>query len=394
MDVRMDTKYLIRKVLFRITGFLVGLVPKKKNLVLFTAWRGEKYIDNTRYVYEYLLTNSSYNVVWMTNNTRIYNTLNEEHKPVCMFNSLRGVLLQIRAEAVFSTIQFADYNCWLLSRCIYIDLSHGHPIKDPGSDIISKRSRELQKLVTDKIDYYAVVASTKTKRNYTVVDIAKDNIYISDFARNDVLFDKKLQIGKNTIVDSFKKGRKAIVYMPTQRSAGNKQMKMDVILPLNDIQKFCEQNNICFIIKKHFYHRNEIEELSQYSNILDITNVEDIDPQVLLCQTDILITDYSACYIDYMLLKRPLIFYHYDIKEFIKTERTLYYDFEKIQIAPVVYSKQGLVPVMSRMINSEDEYLNRRMRFAQENYYDNINHNNACKKIKDILDNLMTSNDK
>lgn len=379
----------LRDFLFLIVGNILSMVPKKKRLVLFTSWRGEKYIDNTRYVYEYLLANSSYRVIWMTNNVKIFNELKGENKPVCMFKSLRGIILQIRAEAVFSTIQFADYNCWLLSRCKYIDLGHGHPIKDPGSVILSARSRQLHKLVTDKLDYYTIVAGSKTKRDYNVVDIPKDRIIISDFARNDVLFDINLQIGKNAVVDEFKKGRKAIVYMPTQRSSGNIKMNMNVILPLNEIQHFCEQNNLCFIIKKHFYHRSEVENLSQYSNILDITNFEDIDPQVLLCQTDLLITDYSACYIDYMLLKRPLVFYQYDIKEFLKTERTLYYNFEEINIAPVVYSKKDLVPVLSGVINSEDNYLNRRMKFAQENYFDNINHNNGCKKVKIILDELM-----
>lgn len=379
----------LRDFLFVIVGDILSLVPKKKQLVLFTAWRGEKYIDNTRYVYEYLLANSSYRVVWMTNNIRIFKELKSENKPVCMFKSLRGVILQIRAEAVFSTIQFADYNCWLLSRCKYIDLGHGHPIKDPGSVILSTRSRELHKLVTDKLDYYTIVAGSRTKREYNVVDIPKERIFISDFARNDVLFDRKLQVGKNKVVDEFKKGRKAIVYMPTQRSSGEIHMNMSVILPLNEIELFCEQNNLCFIIKKHFYHRNEKEDLTCYSNILDITNVEDIDPQVLLCQADILITDYSACYIDYMLLKRPLVFYQYDINEFLKKERTLYYDFEEIKIAPIVYSKEDLVPILSQVMNSKDDYLNRRMKFAQDNYFDNINHNNGCEKVKNILDELI-----
>ena len=393
LTIRQKIWFSIRTCVYYFINSIFSIIPKKKNLVLFSAWFGQKYIDNTRYVYEYLLFNSDYKVLWLTKNINVYKSLKQEGKPVALFNSFKGKWSQIRAQAVFSTIQFSDYDYWLLSRCFFIDLSHGHPIKDPGQIVKNRMGQLIQSTILRRINYFAIVASNFSKNHYhDAVDIPKDRIFISDFARNDVLFDETLRIGKNHIVDEMKKGRKAIVYMPTHRSDGKIKMNMAELLPLDKIQRLCEDKNYVFIIKKHYYHSSENEDLSNYSNIFDITH-DDIDPQVLLYQADILISDYSACFIDYMLLRRPLVFYQYDYDYFREKERSFYIDFKEINIAPIAYKREELYDAIMSVISSGDSYLENRMKFAKEVYFDNINHNNACKKIKDILDSLMSGND-
>ena len=381
-------KLSIRKVFSSFTKFFLSLIPKKKKLVLFTSWFGQKYIDNTKYVYEFFLRNSDYNPVWMTHNRNIYNQLKKEGKPVELMGTARGIWNMIRAEAVFSTVQFTDYNTEYLTNCIYLDLGHGHPIKDPGEVGKPSYQRSVYSLLTERVHYYSIVASSKTKKNYSVVNIAQDHIFVSDFARNDVLIDKELQKEKNLVVDEFKKGRKAIVYMPTHRSDGKHLMGMNMILDLDGIEEYCAKNNIVFIIKKHFYHRNEKENLQQYPHILDITAEDDIDPQVLLCQADLLITDYSACYVDYMLLKRPIIFFQFDLDYFNNSERKLKYNFEELNIAPIVYDKTKLVECIDDVFTNGDRWLDNRMLFAKENYFDNVDQCDGRAKVKAIFDQL------
>lgn len=368
---------------------LLALIPKKKGLILFNAWFGQKYTDNPMYVYEYLLENSNYNVVWITRNINIYNNLRAQNKPVELMDSLKGKWQMIRAQAVFSTVQFLDYNQNLLSKTIYIDLGHGHPIKDPGKSLLLPIVVAVQKLYVKHLYYYAICASDFSKEKYQeVVSMNPDHIIISDFARNDVFVDKSLRKGKNTLIDEIKGTKKAIVYMPSQRSAGKKIMAMKELLPLQDIQTFCKKNDYVFIVKKHFYHRNETENFDKYNCIFDVTQVEDIDPQVLLFQADLLITDYSACYIDYLLLNRPIMFYQYDIEEFKQTERTLYYSFEQINIAPIAYNKDEFTTKLSEAISSDDNYCDRRNEFAKL-YFSNRQQKDGRYKIKLLLDKLI-----
>lgn len=383
-------RLIIRNVCFNAIAVIERLIPKDSRLVLLTSWLGEKYIDNSKYVYEYLLDYKDYKAVWMTNNNQIYDNLKENNRPVCKFNSLRGLWYQLRAQVVFSSIQFADYNPWLVNRCLYIDLGHGHPIKDPGKEHFTEESRLVDSLILNKIDYYAIVASDFSRRLYTqVIDIPLNKILVSDFARNDVFIDASLRDGKNLFIQVIKeKYKKVVTYMPTHRGMGACKMEMHGILPLEALQSLCERNNVLFVIKKHFYHRDEKDFLEKYPNIMDITSVEDIDPQVLLFQSDVLVTDYSACYIDYMLLNRPLLFYQYDIADFTSNERSLYMSFKDIDIAPVSFGQEDFIRDLESVINGPDIFEDRRNEFAKT-YFNNLHQQNGRKKVVDIMQQLL-----
>ena len=89
-----------------------------------------------------------------------------------------------------------------------------------------------------------------------------------------------------------------------------------------------------------------------------------------------------------MLLKRPIIFFQYDLEEYNNSERKLYYDFRELDIAPIVYEKSNLVECIDNLFKDGDKWLNHRMKFAQENYFDNINQKDGRAKVKTIFDQL------
>lgn len=386
----LSIKHVISIVLRQICFSLCRLVPKEKKLVLCTAWFGQKYIDNPKYVFEFLLNNSDYKVLWLTRSNGIYKQLKNKGKPVAKFNSLIGIWKQIRAQAIFTTVQLSEFNSFCITNVIHIDLGHGHPVKDPGAKSWNKHVFRVEKMYLKHNNFHAVCSSifSGEKLLEIIPNMDKTHIHISDMARNDVFVDKDLQLGKNTIVDKYKNGLKAIVYMPTHRSDGKSVMHMDELLPLNELQQLCQSNGYVFIIKKHFYHRNEFEKLEKYPNIYDITSIDDIDPQVLLCQADILISDYSACYIDYLLLDRPILFYQYDYDIFQKNERTLYFPFSTLNIAPIAYDKKELVEKLQDIIMSPDKFSENRRKFIPT-YFANASQNKGRYKVKLILDKLM-----
>ena len=61
--------------------------------------------------------------------------------------------------------------------------------------------------------------------------------------------------------------------------------------------------------------------INNYENIYDISNTV-FDAQFLLSQADILITDYSSCYIDFLLRCKPIIFFQYDKSDYIHNSIT------------------------------------------------------------------------
>lgn len=384
---------LLVDVLYALRHFttpIIKLIPKKKNLIIFSAWFGEKYIDNTRFVYEYLLNNGKYEVYWLTNNKKVYQELTENKFPVAYFSSIKGVILQLRAQVCFSTVQFSDFNSWLVCNSIYIDLGHGNMIKDPGQIIRNTKGQRVEKYILDNLFYYAIVPSDYSRHYYQqVVRVPERNIIISDFARNDVFIDQSLRLGKNEKINELKKiYNHIIVYMPTHRSDGKLPLNLEHNLPLQSIQDICSRTNSLFVIKKHFYHREEILQLNEYDNIIDITR-EEADPQVLLYQADILITDYSSCFIDYLLLHRPIIFYQFDYEYYTKNERSLFIDFKAENFAPVVETKDDLPQQLLTTLQTRGrEYEANRERITSL-FFNNTHQQDGRGKVIRIMEDIL-----
>lgn len=76
-------------------------------------------------------------------------------------------------------------------------------------------------------------------------------------------------------------------------------------------------------------------DLSMYEEFAkDVSSYEDIRELYLI--SDILITDYSSVFFDYGNLKRPMIFFTYDIDNYRDQLRGFYFDFEKEAPGPLV----------------------------------------------------------
>lgn len=61
-----------------------------------------------------------------------------------------------------------------------------------------------------------------------------------------------------------------------------------------------------------------------------------------LCAADILITDYSSIFFEYLLLERPVISYIYDINKYI-SNRGFFYPYEETAPGPYVYTQAELI---------------------------------------------------
>lgn len=389
MSGKYDFRWWFGLLRVSLSKLLVRLIPKDKNLILFNSWFGNKYADSCKYVYEYLLDNSSYKIYWLTRNQEVYDKLVSEGKPVLRYDSLRAKWKQMRCAAACSSTQLSDFNQWFFSGSILLDLNHGYPFKTSAQINTDKKGRIWHEVMLRFIRYYAIMPSDFCKHHYDVLPLSPEKIIISDFARNDVYFDESLRKGINKNINEIKGSNKAIVYMPTHRKEGAAILDMHELLPLKEIDDFCEANGWEFIIKKHFYHRREIEDFSSFKHIHDITSDSSVDSQVILYQADVLISDYSSCYIDYLLLDRPLIFYHFDIEEFQKKERNIILPFDQLDFCPRAKTKNELfLNIQDICTSAEDKYAEKRNAFVPT-YFENSNFSEGRLKTKAILDKLI-----
>ena len=390
----------MRKVVFYffilLFKIILTFIPKRKELILFSAWFGQKYADNSKIMFEYFLSNHYYNPVWFTRNKELYVNLKNKKIPVVFSKSWKGIWTQIRAKMLVSCVQQYDFNVLFYRNCIFLDLDHGYVLKQVGLAIpgLKKSAEFTTKFVRSGMQYWMSAPSAFCKDIISeCYKVDKNHIVHCNKPRVDVLFNKDLQKGKNELVEKIKKGRKAIVWMPTHRCDGKEPIKVSEIINLPKLQQLCSKENLVFIIKKHFYHRKEVEDLTLYPNIFDITN-EEIDSQVILVQADAMISDYSSSYIEYLVLDRPIILYAYDKDHYLSSDRGLYIPFDKISAGEHVYNGDALLKSLERISHdwNDSEYAEGRKTSRQLYFNDMIKPGHFREEVKIIIDQLLEGN--
>lgn len=200
---------------------------------------------------------------------------------------------------------------------------------------------------------------SKNHRNYTKVTVSSSNItkhYAEGFGisedkviptgipRTDVFFDEeyKEQVKKNLYRDfPFLKGKKVITFAPTFRGNGQQSAHYDLdALNLDELYHNLKDEYV-FLFKMHPFVKNDLTIPYVYSEFFyDFSDYREIND--LLFVTDILITDYSSVCFEFALLNKPMLFFAYDVEEYVQA-RDFYYDYLSFIPGPLVRNTNELI---------------------------------------------------
>ena len=86
----------------------------------------------------------------------------------------------------------------------------------------------------------------------------------------------------------------------------------------------------------------------------NFSNYNDIAELYLV--SDILITDYSSVFFDYANLKRPILFYTYDLESYRDELRGFYLDIEKDLPGPLLKTTDEIVQTIENMDDVTAEF--------------------------------------
>lgn len=351
----------LKNIITYTSKLLLSRFKKRdNNIFIFGAWFGNKYDDNPKWLFEYILKNKpNITAYWITPNQTVFEELRKDNLPVLKSESAEALAIVKRAKNYAYCINRNDIGANLtpyLAGCKCFNLWHGVPLKKIGFDneIIYAGGIPLNQKIYRFIDNlflgeeYAISTSPTFTKIYTsAFKLNKNHILELGQARNDCFFNhSSFQLKKRF------NGKKIIVYMPTHRREGKLAMNLNEILDFKRLDALLNDNNAIFIIKKHYYHREE-PTINGYTNILDITR-EQVHSQELLSDADILVTDYSSCYIDFLLMDKPQIFYCYDLGEYLREDRQMYFQYQDAIGGPLCKTYIELEKVLSEILKGND----------------------------------------
>ncbi len=95
-------KKIVYYVYNLILYFISYLVPKDDKVWLFGSWNGQRYADQSKYLFEYIVKNhTDIRAIWLTRNQMVYDKLKEKGCEVYLLYSIPAIWYSMRAKVLF-----------------------------------------------------------------------------------------------------------------------------------------------------------------------------------------------------------------------------------------------------------------------------------------------------
>lgn len=333
-----------------------SLVPKKKDLWVFSGFYKRGYLDNTKYFYEYVLEqHPEIQAYWLTGEEKVYQKLKKEGKPVCKFRTKECRKILSHAKIAVSDHYFmSDYDS--LSGFNHgiqkVQLWHGVGLKNLGDNgkifsttvpgvqlsediLVSEKDGLLSKMIK-KLKYFRYACFRELPEEYFLLlcpgedhekylaksfHVPLERCFRSGHPRN-------IQLYK---VEDEEKSKRKILYAPTFRWDVNAEEGLITKLldSIEEIQATMEKLDAEFVIRLHPHTWRNYQ--YKITNRIETCNRIEIDREPDIYQTlgeySIMISDYSSIAFDFIMLDRPLVFLCPDLEQFFETEVKLNHDF-------------------------------------------------------------------
>lgn len=235
----------------------------------------------------------------------------------------------------------------------YIQLWHGCGVfKKVGLSTIDKsfgksaKSHEEYPLNTNYS--YVTIASPELSWIFEEsmgIDKESGIIIPTGISRTDEFFDKEFiarSYSKLYEKIPHAKRKKVILYAPTFRGDVATCTSPDEL----DIAAFAKElgDEYILILKHHPTVKKlpVIPEEYEGSFAFDMTRGQGMNINELMTVADICISDYSSVVFEYSLFERPMLFYVYDLEDYID-ERGLYYDFDEVTPGPLCKTNEEML---------------------------------------------------
>lgn len=338
----------VKEIFARLGDVIVGwlirpfsfITPRNKRKWIIgnkTGWG-----DNSKYL-RILLENNNENLrlIWIAKDKSGRDLVRGKGFEAYKKWSIKGIYHALTAGAYFYSSNINDINYWVSGKVFSINMWHGVGLKKLGmkqsetynpkdistriftpfyyhqpsyfigpSDMMARHFADCYNM-TDK----QMLKIGYPRCEYLLLDNEKRQKFIEKYESEKII----------DLIDNLKIYSKVYVYMPTFRDDQHdfiKQAGFD-FKRLNNILK--EKNSI-LMLKLHPATRIGDVDFDNFSNLILLDKNIDIYP--LLPSTDVLITDYSSIYYDYILMKdKDVILFPFDYKDYVENSRDFAFDY-------------------------------------------------------------------
>lgn len=385
--------FLNRNISLLFSKLYYSFFRKERNLWVMGEWFGERCCDNCMYLANYVANNHpEVHIVWITCADSFKSKLSPRIN-ICRMDSGEALNALKRASVVImnqgredlTSNKYSHY----YSGALAINLWHGVAWKKISLDApISKFDHiyigcflnlfvsNIYLSTSEGFSDILLSAFSTDRRNIIKSGYPRNSIFYSPDKLRNSKKDIKTLLGNRGLKVST--STKIVTYMPTFRDRTESQFSFHDITENQKLLSVLEEHDAVVIQKSHFVTTRRKTENSQ-SRRNRIVQIDEYNSQELLAASDVLITDYSSCFFDFLILDRPIIHYLYDYEYYANDDRGVYYKKEDVVGGDVAETVDELIAAIDESLRNPDK--NKALRQQRRDKYMRYESKNSCEQI-------------
>ncbi|MGY3750672.1 glycosyltransferase [Vagococcus acidifermentans] len=336
---------------------------KKNNIdektILYESMHGKGMNDSPYAFFKYLMEKpefSEYKHIWVLNDRE--NNQNYEfykhYKNVKFINTHTKEYFKYLSSSKYliNSVSFPEYFI-KKDEQIYINTWHGTPLKTLGKDMGGKvfQHANLQRnfLKANYIISPNEFSTEKLLASHDMEKIFEGQVIEKGYPRIDSTLQKSIRTeGFLTDYLHIDLDKEIVLYAPTWRGEVGEVQEIlsDIVPKIAEISQGLKSSQT-LIVKAHTLIYEQLKNADLPVQLIPNW----IDTNELLYFVDILITDYSSIFFDFLVTDRPVIYYMYDKEQYIE-ERGVYLDLDNLPGPVYRTAKEVINGIKSK------EYLN------------------------------------
>jgi len=334
--------------------------PIENKTIMFESFMGRGYSDSPKALYRAMLADPKYDdftFIWAFKEPENFEHHPEMERAQLVLYGNPGYYAAHARARYWVTNSVIPAHVYPRENQVYIQTWHGTPFKRLGADIAEESSANAKYTANeitlrytregDRLTYLLSPSGFTTEKFSSAFALSPEEavakIVEEGYPRNDDLFHyTDERIAEIRDEHGVPADKKVILYAPTWRDNQHVSgLGYTLKLPVDFDQLQRElADEYVILFRAHYFVANEFDFARYEGFIKNVSNVSDINDLYIV--SDMLVTDYSSVFFDYATLHRPILFYMYDLEEYVRDIRGFYFDLAELP-GPVVKTEVEFV---------------------------------------------------
>ena len=311
---------LIQRPALWVIGLLLGWVPRSQRLVVMGSPL-DRFADNAAYLYLHLCEHASHlEVVWVTGSPGVVRRLRALGYRAELRWSWSGVVTALRSGTFVYSGYRSDINKWLAHGARAVALWHGLPIKQVEAGVADAPRTLLTRLTSAgrerPADFLLSSSEFVTRCFSPWFGVPSGRCWELGYPRCDHLVSHPAEPPRALVADAgewqeLRDARLVVGLFLTWRDDQVDDAVDDQLF--RRLVETCRRHDALVAYKAHY----NVAARAAPLRCVILPPEADLHAYLGLC--DVLVTDYSSIALDFLLMRRPVVYFMPDVEEYAAT---------------------------------------------------------------------------